>query len=354
MKQYLDLLQDILDNGVESEDRTGTGTLSVFGRQMRFDLSKGFPLLTTKKLHFKSIAIELLWFLQGNTNTEYLVDNGVRIWNEWAEKEDVLEEKKLDYLERFAIAADMGHRETIRGLDLNNKEVVDATLKELNVPETIRCKVRDKGDLGPIYGKQWRKWTVIRRADSLSLLSEYEESRFTDAGFSCLDSTPINSFWGKTVDQIGEVIKSIKEDPYSRRHIVNAWNVGELDFMNLVPCHFTFQFYVREGKLSCMWTQRSNDTFLGNPFNIASYALLTHMIAHLCDLEVGELIFSGGDVHIYKNHIEQVKEQLTRDPRPLPTLKFARKVNDIDDFKFEDFIIEGYVPHPHIAGKVAV
>lgn len=319
MKQYLDLVEDILENGVESNDRTGTGTLSVFGRQMRFDLSKGFPLLTTKKVHFKSVAIELLWFLKGDTNTKYLTDNGVRIWNEWSEKDDILEAEGLD-----------------------------------TRPDEKYRVVRSKGDLGPIYGKQWRRWNSLVRACDLGSMSNYEADRLEKAGFKCIDSTPINSFWGKTVDQISEVIKSIKEDPYSRRHIVNAWNVGELELMNLVPCHYTFQFYVREGKLSCMWTQRSVDLFLGNPFNIASYALLTHMIAHICDLEVGELIFSGGDVHIYKNHIEQMKEQLTRDPRPLPTLKFAREVNDIDDFKFEDFIIEGYDPHPHIAGKVAV
>lgn len=354
MKQYLDLMQDILDNGVESDDRTGTGTLSVFGRQMRFDLSKGFPLLTTKKLHFKSIAIELLWFLRGDTNTSWLRENGVRIWDEWAEKEDVIDVEKLDYLQRFAIASKQGHAMTIRNLDLKDKDLVDETLERLGIPETEEHVVRSKGDLGPIYGKQWRKWSSVLQTSDFDSLSEYEIKRFEDAGFICIDNTPINSFWGKCTDQIQEVIKSIKEDPYSRRHIVNAWNVGELGLMNLVPCHYTFQFYVRDGKLSCMWNQRSIDFFLGNPFNIASYALLTHMIAHVCGLGVGELVFSGGDVHLYKNHIEQAKLQLSREPKPLPTLRFAREVTDIDDFKFEDFIIEGYEAHPHIKGEVAV
>jgi thymidylate synthase len=264
MKQYLDLLNDILENGVKKDDRTGTGTLSVFGRQLRFDLQKGFPLLTTKKLHIRSIIHELLWFLSGDTNIKYLQENGVTIWDEWAD---------------------------------------------------------ENGDLGPVYGAQWRSW---KGAD------------------------------GQTIDQISEVIKQIKTNPNSRRLLVNAWNVAEIDKMKLPPCHYAFQFYVVDGKLSCMWQQRSVDTFLGLPFNIASYALLTHMIAQQCDLEVGELIFTGGDVHLYLNHIEQAKLQLTREPRPLPKLVIKRKPDSIFDYKFEDFEIVDYHPHPHIKAPVAV
>jgi thymidylate synthase len=264
MKQYLELLNDILVNGAKKDDRTGTGTLSVFGRQLRFDLQKGFPLLTTKKLHIRSIIHELLWFLSGDTNIRYLQENGVTIWDEWAD---------------------------------------------------------ENGDLGPVYGAQWRSW---RGAD------------------------------GQTIDQISEVIKQIKSNPDSRRLLVNAWNVGEIDKMKLPPCHYAFQFYVAEGKLSCMWQQRSVDTFLGLPFNIASYALLTHMMAQQCDLEVGELIFTGGDVHLYLNHIEQAKLQLTREPRPLPKLVIKRKPESIFDYKFEDFEIVNYDPHPHIKAPVAV
>ncbi|GLH62754.1 thymidylate synthase [Parageobacillus sp. G301] len=264
MRQYLDLLQDILENGVHKEDRTGTGTLSVFGRQLRFNLQEGFPLLTTKKLHIRSIIYELLWFLKGDTNVRYLQENGVTIWDEWAD---------------------------------------------------------ENGDLGPIYGAQWRSW---KGAD------------------------------GKTVDQISWVIEEIKRNPNSRRLLVSAWNVAELDKMKLPPCHYAFQFYVADGKLSCMWQQRSVDTFLGLPFNIASYALLTHMIAQQCDLDVGELIFSGGDVHLYKNHLEQAKLQLTREPRPLPKLVIKRKPASIFEYEFEDFEIVDYDPHPHIKAPVAV
>jgi thymidylate synthase len=264
MKQYLDLLNDILENGVKKDDRTGTGTLSVFGRQLRFDLQKGFPLLTTKKLHIRSIIHELLWFLSGDTNIKYLQENGVTIWDEWAD---------------------------------------------------------ENGDLGPVYGAQWRSW---KGAD------------------------------GQTIDQISEVIEQIKTNPNSRRLLVSAWNVAEIDKMKLPPCHYAFQFYVADGKLSCMWQQRSVDTFLGLPFNIASYALLTHMIAQQCDLEVGELIFTGGDVHLYLNHIEQAKLQLTREPRPLPKLVIKRKPDSIFGYKFEDFEIVDYHPHPHIKAPVAV
>ncbi|MBU8715416.1 thymidylate synthase [Brevibacillus parabrevis] len=280
MLQYHELCRHILENGVEKTDRTGTGTLSVFGYQSRFDLREGFPLMTTKHLHWPSIAHELLWFLRGDTNVTYLNENGVRIWNEWAD---------------------------------------------------------EKGDLGPVYGRQWRSWRFARKV--------------VHGGMG----TP---FWSETItgtnDQIADVIEQIRTNPDSRRLLVNAWNVGELDQMALPPCHFAFQFYVANGRLSCQLYQRSADIFLGVPFNIASYALLTHMIAHVTGLEVGEFIHTLGDAHIYVNHIEQVRTQLERDPRPLPQLVIKRQVTDIDDFTFDDFEIVGYDPHPHIAGKVAV
>lgn len=274
-KQYSELCRHILENGVEKSDRTGTGTLSTFGYQMRFDLRKGFPMLTTKKIHWSSIAHELLWFISGDTNTKYLTDNGVRIWNEWAD---------------------------------------------------------ENGELGPIYGKQWRDWTRGYGAQG-AYEGWYSE---------------------ETYDQISDVINQIRWNPDSRRLLVNAWNVGELDQMALPPCHFAFQFYVANGRISCQLYQRSADVFLGVPFNIASYSLLTHMIAHVTGLEVGEFIHTLGDAHIYTNHIEQVKTQLQREPRPLPTLNIKREVYDIDDFRFEDFEIIGYDPHPKLTGKVAV
>ncbi len=264
MRQYLKLVEEILDNGVQKSDRTGTGTVSIFGYQMRFDLSEGFPLVTTKKLHLKSIIHELLWFLKGDTNIKYLNDNGVRIWNEWAD---------------------------------------------------------EHGDLGPVYGKQWRSWVG---AD------------------------------GKVHDQIADVIHQIKTNPDSRRIIVNAWNVGELADMALSPCHALFQFYVAEGKLSCQLYQRSADVFLGVPFNIASYALLTMMIAQVCGLQPGTFVHTFGDVHLYNNHIEQAKLQLTRTPFPLPVMKLNPDVKDIFGFKYEDFILENYQAHPHIKAEVAV
>ncbi|WP_316569873.1 thymidylate synthase [Neobacillus sp. YIM B06451] len=264
MKQYLELCRHVLENGTEKGDRTGTGTISTFGYQMRFDLSEGFPLITTKKLHLRSIIHELLWFLNGDTNVRYLQENGVRIWNEWAD---------------------------------------------------------ENGELGPVYGKQWRSW---QGAD------------------------------GKVVDQITELIDQIKTNPDSRRLIVNAWNVAEIDKMALAPCHCMFQFYVADGKLSCQLYQRSADLFLGVPFNIASYALLTLMIAQVCDLEPGEFVHTFGDVHIYKNHIQQVKEQLGREPRKLPKMAINPEAKDIFSFKFEDFVLEGYDPHPHIKGVVSV
>ncbi|MCP3738874.1 thymidylate synthase [Rossellomorea sp. BNER] len=264
MKQYLDLCRHVLTNGTKKEDRTGTGTISTFGYQMRFDLSEGFPMLTTKKLHLKSIIHELLWFLNGDTNVAYLQDNGVRIWNEWAD---------------------------------------------------------ENGDLGPVYGHQWRSWTG---AD------------------------------GNTVDQIKQLVETIKMNPDSRRLIINAWNVAEIKKMALPPCHCMFQFYVADGKLSCQLYQRSADVFLGVPFNIASYALLTLMVAQSCDLEPGEFVHTFGDVHIYQNHLEQVELQLSREPKSLPTIKINPDVKDIFSFKFDDFTLENYEPHPHIKGVVAV
>ena len=264
MKQYLDLLKRITTEGVRKEDRTGTGTISVFGHQMRFNLEEGFPLLTTKKLHLKSIIYELLWFLNGDTNAKYLQEHGVRIWNEWAD---------------------------------------------------------DNGDLGHIYGYQWRSWP---------------------------------DYNGGFVDQISEAVNTIKNNPDSRRIIVSAWNVADLKNMNLPPCHLLFQFYVANGKLSLQLYQRSADTFLGVPFNIASYALLTMMMAQVTGLKPGEFIHTTGDTHIYLNHLEQVQLQLTRTPRPLPTMKINPDVKSILDFKYEDFQLENYDPWPHIAGTVSV
>ncbi len=264
MKQYLDLLNRVLTEGASKEDRTGTGTISVFGHQMRFNLEDGFPLLTTKKLHLKSIIYELLWFLQGDTNVKYLQEHGVRIWNEWAD---------------------------------------------------------EKGELGPVYGHQWRSWP---------------------------------DYNGGTIDQISNVVEMIRKNPDSRRLIVSAWNVAEVEKMALPPCHTLFQFYVASGKLSLQLYQRSADIFLGVPFNIASYALLLLMVAQVTGLKPGEFVHTLGDAHIYKNHLEQVKLQLTRTPRPLPIMKINPDKKDIFSFDYEDFTLEGYDPHPHIAGTVAV
>ncbi len=264
MKQYCDLMRHVLAYGNKKEDRTGTGTLSVFGYQMRFDLNEGFPLLTTKKVHLKSIIHELLWFLQGSTNIAYLKENGVRIWDEWAD---------------------------------------------------------ENGNLGPVYGYQWRNWP---KPD------------------------------GTHIDQITQVVNAIKKNPDSRRLIVSAWNVADIDCMKLPPCHAFFQFYVADGRLSCQLYQRSADIFLGVPFNIASYALLTMMVAQVCDLKLGDFVHTLGDAHIYTNHMEQVQEQLTREPRPLPQMKINPEVKDIFSFRFEDFTLENYDPHPAIKGLVAV
>jgi len=264
MKAYHDLLQHILTHGVEKTDRTGTGTLSVFGYQMRFDLAQGFPLITTKKVHWKSVVYELLWFLRGETNIQYLKDNGVSIWDEWA---------------------------------------------------------NEQGELGPVYGKQWRSW-------------------------ECID--------GRVIDQIQQAVQQLTTNPDSRRILVSAWNVGEIDQMALMPCHALFQFYVAQGKLSCQLYQRSADVFLGVPFNIASYALLTHMMAQVCGLGVGEFIWTGGDTHLYSNHLEQVNKQLARDFRPLPTVVLNPDVTDLMSFDFEDIQLVGYDPHPGIKAPVAV
>ncbi|MES2427190.1 MAG: thymidylate synthase [Bacteroidota bacterium] len=264
MKQYLDLMRHVMETGTQKHDRTGTGTISVFGYQMRFNLQEGFPLVTTKKLHLKSIIHELIWFLQGDTNIAYLKENGVRIWDEWAD---------------------------------------------------------ENGNLGPVYGYQWRSWPT------------------PDGGH---------------IDQISQIINQIKNNPDSRRIIVSAWNVADVNQMALPPCHMLFQFYVADGKLSCQLYQRSADIFLGVPFNIASYALLTMMVAQVCDLEVGDFVHTFGDAHLYNNHLEQTKLQLSREPRPLPTMKINPAVKDIFNFKFEDFELENYDPWPHIKGAVAV
>src|SRR5512133_2216331 len=264
MRQYLDLLTHLLETGNDRPDRTGTGTLSRFGYQMRFNLAEGFPVVTTKKLHLKSIIHELLWFLNGDTNVKYLQDNGVKIWNEWAGED---------------------------------------------------------GELGPVYGHQWRSWSASD---------------------------------GREIDQISQLVEQSKTNPSSRRLIVSAWNVGDIDKMKLPPCHLLFQFYVNEGKLSCQLYQRSADVFLGVPFNIASYALLTMMVAQVTGLKPGDFVHTFGDAHIYKNHIEQVKLQLSRDPRPLPEMKMNPAVTDIFGFNYEDFSLEGYDPHPHIKGDISV
>ena len=264
MQSYLDLLSDVLATGTPRGDRTGTGTVSVFGRQLRFDLQAGFPLLTTKKLHLRSIIYELLWLLRGDTNVRYLQENGVRIWDEWASED---------------------------------------------------------GDLGPVYGKQWRSWTGAN---------------------------------GQTVDQIADAVERIRRDPYSRRIVVSAWNAAEIEDMALPPCHALFQFYVANGRLSCQLYQRSADLFLGVPFNIASYALLTLMMAQVCDLEPGDFVHTFGDAHLYNNHLEQAYQQIEREPRPRPVMRLNPARRELGEFEYEDFTLEAYDPHPHIAAAVSV
>ena len=293
MKQYLQLCQDVLDKGSKKDDRTNTGTISMFGYQMRFDLSKGFPLLTTKKVHLPSIIHELLWFISGDTNIKYLVDNNVRIWNEWPY---VSFTKSAEY----------------------NGETQEEFVEMIKNDEKFAEKY---GNLGPVYGKQWR-------------------------GFGGMDEDG--------VDQLEKVIETIKTNPNSRRLIVNAWNPKHIDEMALPPCHMMFQFYVVDGKLSCMLYQRSADIFLGVPFNIASYSLLTMMVAKICNLELGEFVHTIGDAHIYTNHLEQIERQLKREPRELPQMIIHGNQKNIDDFKYEDFELVGYNPHKGIKGKVAV
>lgn len=311
---YLDLLQHILDNGVKKGDRTGTGTISIFGYQMRFDLSKGFPLLTTKRVPFKLIASELLWFIKGDTNIRYLLQHNNHIWDEWAFKKWV-ESDEYDGPDM----TDFGLRAT---KDEEFAKVLDEQMKLFNEKVLTDEEFAKKyGELGPVYGKQWRSWPGEQ---------------------------------GETIDQLKNVIEQIKRNPNSRRLIVSAWNPAEVDDMALPPCHTLFQFYVAEGKLSCQLYQRSADVFLGVPFNIASYALLTHLIAHECGLEVGEFVHSFGDTHIYLNHLEQVKEQLSREPKEFPTLRINPKKKSVFDIEMEDLSIEGYDPHPTIKAPVAV
>ena len=376
MKQYLELLQNVLDKGHEKGDRTGTGTTSIFGAQMRFNLQEGFPLVTTKKVHMRSIIHELLWFLKGDTNVKYLQDNGVKIWDAWALPRDevVVEEMSRPDRASWAIREGYSHNDPegfykyLNGLGL---ESADRYLDELGVPRSRERVVRNEGELGPIYSKQWRDWVGPD---------------------------------GQHHDQISNVIEQLINDPDSRRIIVSAWNVGELDQMALMPCHSFFQFYTRElsiderlswvkknhpetnkqmfverppevreqgteleyysakleeykapkRTLSCQLYMRSSDTFLGLPFNIASYALLTHMIAQQVNMVPGEFVWTGGDVHIYSNHMEQVKEQLTREPKPLPQLVIKRKPESIFDYQYNDFEIAGYDSHPLIKAPVAV
>lgn len=326
MKQFLELVRHVMHNGTEKTDRTGTGTRSVFGYQMRFDLNEGFPLVTTKKTHVRSIIHELLWFLMGDTNVKYLQDNGVTIWDEWAPTEDVVRNYTLSNYLRVAEAVNkslwQGTIEELQAkLNTMSEEAGHAYLDDLGVPRGGSTVVKQKGDLGPVYGKQWRSWPT------------------PDGGY---------------IDQMVRVVNDLKNNPDSRRIIVSAWNVGELDKMALAPCHAFFQFYVADGKLSCQLYQRSCDVFLGLPFNIASYAMLTHMLAQQCDLQVGEFIWTGGDVHIYKNHFTQVEELLQRDPKALPRLHFKRRPESLFDYKFDDFVITGYDPHPPIKAPVAV
>lgn len=311
---YLDLCKLILEKGHKKEDRTGTGTYSIFGHQMRFDLSEGFPLLTTKKVNFRLIASELLWFIKGDTNIRFLLENNNNIWNEWAferwvESEDYDGPDMTDFGRRSLVDEDF-NREYQKQMELFKEKIL-----------TDDEFAKKHGDLGYVYGKQWRHWETKT---------------------------------GETIDQLKNVIDSIRNNPDSRRHIVSAWNPEDIPFMALPPCHTLFQFYVADGKLSCQLYQRSGDIFLGVPFNIASYALLTHLIAHECDLEVGEFVHTLGDAHIYTNHVEQVKTQLQRDVRPFPQLKLNKEKQSVFDFELTDFELIGYDPHPAIKAPIAV
>ncbi|WP_085523782.1 thymidylate synthase [Tuberibacillus sp. Marseille-P3662] len=311
---YLDMCQHVLNNGTEKRDRTGTGTLSVFGYQMRYDLSKGFPLLTTKRVPFRLIASELLWFIKGDTNIRYLLQHNNNIWNEWAFKQWV---ESADYT--GPDMTDFGRRsQEDESFKEQYKQVMD-TFKQRILDDDAFAK--EYGELGPVYGKQWREWETAR---------------------------------GETIDQLKNVIDSIKNKPDSRRHLVVAYNPGDVSGMALPPCHSLFQFYVADGKLSCQLYQRSGDIFLGVPFNIASYALLTHLIAHECGLAVGEFIHTLGDAHIYLNHVEQIQTQLSREPHDFPSLHLNSNIDSIFDVEINDISIQGYDPHPGIKAPIAV
>lgn len=409
MYQYLDLLQHVRDYGHEKKDRTGTGTLSTFGAQMRFNLQEGFPLVTTKKAHLRSIIHELLWFLNGDTNVKYLNDNNVTIWDEWARDEDHVVPCTYTLAERTAILRERSsingettdwYKEWEKGLLAGDDEDSMQVLDSQNVPRHGVRNVETHGELGPVYGKQWRDWKdtkLIMIADTAAA------NRLARMGYTLVghiphpDDGPTYSVWQKGHDQISKVIDQLRNDPDNRRIIVSAWNVGELDQMALAPCHSFFQFYTRELSLeerkvwqsvndpdcfqfskcleyeddgdnhkaltadgvpervlSCQLYQRSADMFLGVPFNIASYALLIHMVAQQVNMVPGEFVWTGGDVHIYSNHMEQVETQLKREPKDLPKLTIKRKPDSIFDYKFEDFELTGYDPHPAIKAPVAI
>lgn len=406
MKQYHDLMAEVFAKGTPKKDRTGTGTLSIFGHQMRFNLQEGFPLVTTKRCHLRSIIHELLWFLKGDTNIQYLKDNGVTIWDEWCLAEDEVVNKPLVKSERAKLAVEGEYckedlLQLIKKLDKMGPVAGQQYLDEMGVPKTLPSIMRRAGDLGPVYGKQWRAWQhheIIAADDKEGLDNATSKGGEWIAGGDDLmngDTTPY--VYRFETDQIAKVMDQLKNDPDNRRIIVSAWNVADLDDMALAPCHAFFQFYTREmsldervqwaeendnelwsdyihatfvdentrlgwldkagvptRKLSCQLYQRSCDIFLGLPFNIASYALLIHMFAQQANMVVGDFVWTGGDVHLYSNHLEQARTQLGRTPRPLPKLIIKRKPDSIFDYKFEDFDIEGYDPHPAIKAPVAI
>lgn len=406
MKQYQDLMAEVFAKGTPKKDRTGTGTLSIFGHQMRFNLQEGFPLVTTKRCHLRSIIHELLWFLKGDTNIQYLKDNGVTIWDEWCLAEDEVVNKPLVKSERAKLAVEGEYckedlLQLIKKLDKMGPVAGQQYLDEMGVPKTLPSIMRRAGDLGPVYGKQWRAWQhheIIAADDKEGLDNATSKGGEWIAGGDDLmngDTTPY--VYRFETDQIAKVMDQLKNDPDNRRIIVSAWNVTDLDDMALAPCHAFFQFYTREmsldervqwaeendnelwsdyihatfvdentrlgwldkagvptRKLSCQLYQRSCDIFLGLPFNIASYALLIHMFAQQANMVVGDFVWTGGDVHLYSNHLEQARTQLGRTPRALPKLIIKRKPDSIFDYKFEDFDIEGYDPHPAIKAPVAI
>lgn len=406
MKQYQDLMTEVFAKGTPKKDRTGTGTLSIFGHQMRFNLQEGFPLVTTKRCHLRSIIHELLWFLKGDTNIQYLKDNGVTIWDEWCLAEDEVVNKPLVKSERAKLAVEGEYckedlLQLIKKLDKMGPVAGQQYLDDMGVPKTLPSIMRRAGDLGPVYGKQWRAWQhheIIAADDKEGLDNATSKGGEWIAGGDDLmngDTTPY--VYRFETDQIAKVMDQLKNDPDNRRIIVSAWNVADLDDMALAPCHAFFQFYTREmslddrvqwaeendnelwsdyihatfvdentrlgwldkagvptRKLSCQLYQRSCDIFLGLPFNIASYALLIHMFAQQANMVVGDFVWTGGDVHLYSNHLEQARTQLGRTPRALPKLIIKRKPDSIFDYKFEDFDIEGYDPHPAIKAPVAI